>query len=182
MFEGLGFAGLTFVLKRWCDFGVIFKQPVPTTTLDCYVLSVTVLWVVSDIILPTNPNPTPPPCLGHATAFFTTRAGYRRFSFTNAPSRILSSLWCRGIWKSWDRLHVPTLTTNADKEGKRDAWRRLCMQLKMQAAFRQNLKRAWKAFKPGKCKWNLRKRVLQFPTERLRDQVGPEREREGETH
>ena len=54
MFEGPGFAGLTFVLKRWCDFGVIFKQPVPTKTLDCYVLSVTVLWVVSDIILPSN--------------------------------------------------------------------------------------------------------------------------------
>ena len=59
MFEGPGFAGLTFVLKRWCDFGVIFKQPVPTTTLDCYVLSVTALWVVSDIILP----PIPPPIL-----------------------------------------------------------------------------------------------------------------------
>ena len=57
MFEGPGFAGLTFVLKRWCDFGVIFKQPVPTTTLDCYVLSVTVLWVVTDIILPSNPLP-----------------------------------------------------------------------------------------------------------------------------
>ena len=59
MFEGPGFAGLTFVLKRWCDFGVIFKQPVPTTTLDCYVLSVTVLWVVSDIILPPNLLPSP---------------------------------------------------------------------------------------------------------------------------
>ena len=54
MFEGPGFAGLTFVLKRWCDFGVIFKQPVPTTTLYCYVLSVTVLWVVTDIILPSK--------------------------------------------------------------------------------------------------------------------------------
>ena len=27
-----------------------------------------------------------------------------------------------------------------------------------------------------------KKRVLEFPTERLRDEVGPEREREGETH
>ena len=59
MFEGPGFAGLPFVFKWWCDFGVIFKQPVPTTTLYCYVLSVTVLWVVTDIILP----PTYPPPL-----------------------------------------------------------------------------------------------------------------------
>ena len=129
----------------------------PRAPLDCYVLSVTVRWVLSDIILV---------CSWHATAFYAVTAGFLS-PLANATNCISLPLW------SLQRLNMkrnatdcmPHFSSLSDKNWKsspRKGGR--CMQLKMQP---QHWGGTWKeslqALQSLQWKWN------RWETERLRE-------------